>query len=162
MEPKVTRDILASPSRRAVYEAIVGSAGISVSDIARQSGLYWTLAAFHVHRLSRSGLVRSVKVGRRRLMFVPTRNNEAWALERGMLAEPACLRVALAVIQYPGQRVLDLHYLTGVSERAIYHHMKRLLAVGLVTSRKTRYYLGMQATQKLLTIVAEIRQPPPP
>jgi DNA-binding transcriptional ArsR family regulator len=143
---------IARSTRDFVLQAIRVRPGVSMSDVARAAGMSWAATALHVDQLTAEGLVRSARVGRRRVLFVAPADG-ADALARGLLAEPACLRVARAIVAHPRLPVYELSFVAGMSERAVYHHLKRLLDAGLVEGR--RGYRGLRATPALLSLLAE-------
>lgn len=145
-----TEEVLATPARRRIFEIITGRPGCSVSELARAAGMFWTAAALHIEQLERAGLVRTVRVGRARALFAASALHEVEAANAALLSEVACLRVARAVVQHPRLRVWELASRTGMSERATYHHLRRLVAAGLVTSRTTRGYREIEASPTLL------------
>lgn len=128
-----------------------------MSRIARATGLYWTTVAFHVARLTASGDVRTVRGGRYRMLF-PRGDDVATNEQRALLAEPSCRRVALAILAGPGLRIADIRARTGLSERAVYHHVKRLVEFGLVT-RRTTGYRALEAAPRLVDLLG--RDAPP-
>ena len=133
MDALKREDATSAAPRQRVYNLIRDHPGISISEIARRMDNYWTSAAFHVKNLERAGLVETRRTGRRRLVF-PSNGKDAQELAQdSLLAEPQCVRVASAIVAHPGRRVPELCRLTGMSARAVYHHVKRLADAGLVT-----------------------------
>lgn len=153
MEKEAASALFASTSRLRVFEAIRDEPGITVSKIAREVGLYWSTVALHVERLTRAGLVRSTRVGRRRVLFSSTEANGESAVQRGLLAEDACRRVAVAVVEHPRTPIFELSHRTGISERALYHHVKRLVEAELLSTSKERFYRGLEPTPRLLALL---------
>lgn len=127
--------------------------GLSISEAARRLDLYWTAVALHVDRLVSAGLVRSTRVGRRRIL-VPADMTLDETIFPDILCEPACARVAIAIVANPGTRVWELCELTGMTERAVYHHVKRLVDVGLARSAKPGSYAGLEPSASLLVWAA--------
>jgi DNA-binding transcriptional ArsR family regulator len=154
LEPAELETILASPGRRRILDLIRTRPGVSVSELARLAGMYWTSAAAHVEQLRQAGLVRAVRVGRRRVLFSSQILEAEAADAPGILGEPSCRRVAVAIAAHPRQRVWELCESTGMSERAVYHHVKRLVAAGLVATSKTGAYRGLEATPRLLACLS--------
>lgn len=143
-----------SRTRRRVYDFVSAHPGSSVSEVAGKLDLYWTSAALQVNRLVSAGLVISVLVGRRRLLFPAEGTGALSSRSRGLLAEPACRRVAVAIAKRPHLRVWELCELLSMSERAVYHHVKRLASAGLVTST-SRLYRGLEPSPQLLQFLAQ-------
>lgn len=148
-------ELLARAACRRVYDAIEREPGLSVSALARRLGMYWTSVALQVGHLARAGLVRSVRSGRRRVLFT-AHALDSMADARGLilLAEPACLRVARAIAAVPDQRIYELVERIPMSERALYHHVKRLVEAELVLSSKQGGYRGLRASPRLIAWLA--------
>lgn len=121
-----------------------------MSEVARCCDMYWTSVALHVEHLRRTGLVESIRVGRRRVLFPRPLLDQLQSRTPGPLAEPACRRVALVIVQHPGLRVWELCEITEMSERAVYHHVQRLVEAALVKSDSERAYRGLEATPDLV------------
>lgn len=138
-----------------MYDVIQAEPGISVSQLARRAGVYWTAATFHVGQLERGGLVRSVLGGRRRALFATKIPQNIPPDAPALLAEPSCRQVAEAIIDRPGMRVCELCERLGMSERAVYHHVKRLTGAGLIVSSKPRGYFQLSPTEALLALLAK-------
>lgn len=149
MQPQSADPVLASPARLRIYEVIRRRPGISMSELAREVGAFWTSAGIHVARLESAGLVRSLRVGRRRVL-VSADLPELHLPFPAVLSEPACRVVALAIARNPGLRVWELGELTHMSDRAVYHHVKRLADTGLIESIRPSGYRGLTATPELL------------
>lgn len=149
MDPIQSDGVLSSEARRRVYDLVLAEPGISVSELARRADMYWTSAALHAAALERAGLVQSVLVGRRRSIF-PVENRSALGTPAAaLLSEPACRRVAEGIVRYPDLRVWELCDILQMSERAVYHHVKRLVNAGLVSSTRPGMYRGLRALPAL-------------
>lgn len=156
VEEKESGPVLSS-RRREIYDYVVAHPGSAISDLVRRLSMNWTLVRFHVVRLESLGLVQSLRVGRRRLLFATPLADPASSARYGLLAEPACLEVAKCIIAHPGQRVADYVELTAMSERAVYHHVRRLAEAGLVASKKRRLYEALSPTPELCALFASRR-----
>lgn len=146
-------------AREAVHRAILAHPGSSVSEIARRVDMFWTSVALHVAHLERAGLVRAIRAGRRRVVFPRT----PLALEGGpdlaLLSEPSCLAVARAIVAHPDRRVWEIGEITSMSERAVYHHVKRLIDAGLVGKRGTSAFRGLRPTDRLIAWIEHRDRP---
>ena len=139
-------------ARRRVLDIVEREPGLSMSEIARRCDMYWTTVALHIERLRQDDLVASIRVGRRRVLFPRSLLDQVASEGIGLLGEPACRRVALAILQQPRSRVWELCEITGMSERSVYHHVQRLVGAGLVKSDKERAYRGLEADPRLAAI----------
>lgn len=152
-----TSPVLGSPIRQAILRLVQERPGISLSDLGRRLALRWGAASFHVARLEAGGLVRTVRIGRRRLVYALDASIAAYPEEHAALHEPACRRLALAIIEHPGSSVSRLVEHTGLSPRVVYHHAKRLLDLGLIASSSPGAYRGLRASGKLFALLFEGR-----
>lgn len=125
-----------------------------MSELARRMDVYWTAAALHVEQLEKAGLVRTVHGGRRRALFAADIPTSISAEAPALLSEPACRRVALAIVDKPGMRVWELCNALGMSERAVYHHVKRLADAELVSAKGVKGYDGLGPTLALLSLLS--------
>ncbi|MFA5860667.1 MAG: helix-turn-helix domain-containing protein [Candidatus Thermoplasmatota archaeon] len=57
----------------------------------------------------------------------------------------------------PGLRVWKLGEVLSMSDRAVYHHVKRLVAAGLVETKKAGAYHGLEATPLLMAVTSGSR-----
>lgn len=151
-----THAALQSPMRRRILALVRDRPGISVSEVARALDTLWTTAAFHVERLESARLVASARIGRRRVLFPAERI--AWDMleARGLLAEAPCRAVARAIAERPRVGITDLCSATGLSERAVYHHVKRLVDAGLVRPAFARSYGALEPTASLAQALDEL------
>lgn len=154
MEVRDANHVVGSEARRRVHDLIVQRPGLTVSELARATSTNWTAAAYHVGQLARAGLIRTLKSGRSRLLFPTSMTLDVVHEACGLLAESSCVRVAQAIIEHPGRRVWEICEITNMSERAVYHHVKRLVDSGLVTTAVGRSYRGLCATPLLHGAVA--------
>lgn len=145
---------LESEARRRIYDLILANPGLAMSALSRRAQLQWGAIHFHVLRLEAAGLVRTYRVGRRRLVFA-TAELDGAEEERGVLIEPACRRVALAILEHPGRDVLQLVDLTKLTPRVVYHHARRLVDLGLVTTAAAGHYRGLRASARLYALLLD-------
>jgi len=142
--------VLRSPMRRKIYEAIVTRPGISIRDLARRVGTTWPNAKYHVIRLETAKLVETRTVGRLRVTFASGEAYEGLVEARAMLAEPTARRIAIYVVEHPGESLAQIMKGTGGSQRVIYYHLKRLIDAGLVEHSNAARYRGIEPTPLLL------------
>lgn len=141
---------LRSPVRRKMLDIIMAERGITVRDLARRAGTTWPNAKYHVVRLENAGLVRSIVLGRRRLVFSADDMTGADVAEaRMLLAQPSARRIAAFLVDHPGVGLAELLAGTGLSQRAVYYHLKKFLDAGLVEHSNEARYRGLRPTPLL-------------
>lgn len=150
-------------SRQRILSLIRATPGISVSDLARRCKLSWLTVHAHVGRLQREGLIASRLVGRRKVLFMLDTFDAARSVGFGLLAEHSCWKVASTIAASPGTDVPSIAMATGLTQRAVYHHLARLIQAHLVTPRGRRSMEDLRATETLTTALREIelRRAPP-
>lgn len=141
--------ILSSPARLAIYQQIVKRPGISLHELARRAGVAWANARYHTLRLESAGLVRTRVVGRRRLCFLHEEGDEDLLDARALLDEPAARAVAAYFVANPGVSIARAIQDTGMSQRAVYHHVKRFVEAGLLAKAEDGSYRGLAPTARL-------------
>lgn len=156
------RTVLASPTRRLIYDLIEATPGIPVCTLMDRVELGWGTLYHHLHKMERAGLIHTAVSGRRRLVFpgpVPSEpyvSSDAFALVRGRTAR----RVAEALVASPGASVSKIAERAGESPRATYYHLKRFLDAGLATSSSKTRHTGLAATPPLLLALRRVPRPP--
>lgn len=157
MDPRPA-PIVDHPVRDQVLSVIRDRPGISVSELARAVGAYRTTIAFHVDRLRAAGLVRAVHAGRRVVLFASERDATWDDLVHALLSEPACRVVAAALVERPGARAWELCDQLDMSERAVYHHVHRLVAAGLVETVWRGAHRGLAASPRLVVAMQQMKE----
>lgn len=141
--------ILSSPARLALYQQIVKRPGISLHELARRAGVTWANARYHTLRLEAAGLIRTRVVGRRRLCFLQEEGQEDLVEARALLDEPTARLLAVYFVDHPGASIVRAIRETGMSQRAVYHHVKRFVEAGLLAKADDRSYRGLVPTSRL-------------
>lgn len=132
------------PSLRDVLlRTIQESPGITLSQLKEKTDSAWGTIYHHLSKLIAEGLVQTQSVGRRRLIY-PRSMGAAAAQDaeaRSLLYGATVRRIAAAIEARPHQSVATLAVELHDSPRAIYYHVRRLLAAGLIVSRSpTRHF----------------------
>lgn len=146
--------VLASPIRREILSIVEDEPGISFRALSDRVGMNANSLSYHAFRLEIEGFLVQVRAGRRLLLFPPHYLDEMDPADVVLLAEPACRRVALAIVEHPRLTVNELVELLGDSHRSVYHHVKRLRDAGLVAAADPTRHRGLVAAPRLLGIVS--------
>jgi predicted transcriptional regulator len=128
-------ELLDQPTRRRIYEAVSGNPGASARDIQRIVGLAWGETAYHLDQLTKGGLLRRERGGRRDYYFRLDMTWEDRKLFLALRCETA--RVLLLLLSESPDRTLEeLRESGGVSLSTASFHLRYLLAQGHVQGRR--------------------------
>ena len=150
LEPLAT-----TPKREEILRLVREKPGISMSALTDAAQVHWGTIQFHVLRLEHQGLVRTLRVGRRRLVFPEEVLTGGLGEEDAMLQEETCRRVASTILLHPGRGVGDLVDLTDLTPRTVYYHVKRLRDAGLVQTSQPGLYRGLTPAPRLYALLLE-------
>lgn len=132
--PIASGDLYESPVRQEILRIVEEKPGICMGELMERLSIGWGATYHHIHKLSRAGLLEIRSGGRRRLLFLAGKSDEAEALGRSLLRGATARRVAYAIINHPHASVGDLIEPVGASPRVVYYHLKRLIDAGLIRS----------------------------
>jgi predicted transcriptional regulator len=149
--PLTPSEALASGTRATLMAHVEASPGLPLSELRRRAAISWSNLVHHVAILERAGLLRTLRSGILRLVYPA----DYPADEDAALVRHAYVRaIALTIAARPGCGVRDVVAATGVSERRVYYHVRRLLSAGLITSATTWGYRDLRPTSRLLALLA--------
>lgn len=153
--------LLASLPRQRILSVLRERPGLPLGELRELVGIPWATLHHHLTRLEQAGLARTLTQGRRRLAY-PTGAEEApeAGRARAMLAGRAARQAALAVAQRPGGGVADVARAAGLSARAAYYHVRRLVDGGLVETATPGRLDALRPTP-LLVQVLDLGAAPP-
>lgn len=129
--------------------------GLPLGEAARRLGIAWGTLSYHVRLMDARREIFVQRVGRRTLLYASAPPLDELPELRALLREPATRKVAIAVARGRAAGVNALIERTGESPRVVYHHLKRLIDAGLVTSAAPRRHRGLAATPRLLALLRE-------
>lgn len=135
-QPDTGAHILGSPIRREILAAVLERPGLTLGELRSKVRLGWGNAYHHLAKLQRAGLVQMERYGRRLVVFPAAEPLDAMAapalaILRGQTARAICDDIA----RHAPTDVSSIATRTGRSPRAVYYHVRQLIAVGLVESR---------------------------
>lgn len=140
---------LTSRVRLAIYRAIAAEPGLPLQTLAARLDLPMGTLRHHVELLEREGIVHTRIAGRRRIAFAEIPETAEMPEDRAFLQEPTSRRIILTLVARPNVSLTDVMESTGLSQRVIYYHAKRLLDAGLITTARDGTYHGMRPTARL-------------
>lgn len=144
---------LQSPLRLQVYHLVLKHPGIAVRELARRAGMTLGGLTHHLQILAAADLVDTRRAGRRRLVYPHPAPLDESPDDRALLQEETSRRLALTIVEHPHLTVAALVQHTGLSQRVVYYHAKRLLDAGLVSRGSPIDPRGLVATPKLYVML---------
>ena len=152
------RTILASDmpkGRDLVLAAVRADPGVSLTEVQERTGLSIATIYYHVRRMEGEGMLETHAVGRRRVVFVHVAAADLGdACSVVLLKGTSCHQVAMAVATWGTATIPQLVAHTGMSPRAVYHHVKSLKDAGLLSSSSTTRYVEITASPRLRLALA--------
>lgn len=148
-------DVTTSRTRENVYRYVTARPGVSVAEVAKHLQSSWGATHYHVRRLVEEGRLRSVRIGRRRLLLPAAVAAPTDMEARTLLLDPARRAIALALAERGEARAAELAARGFASARAVYHHLQRLRDAGLATARVGRA-MRFAPTAALLALLVEV------
>lgn len=151
--------LLESPLRQQIVDMVRARPGVSVGDIMDELQVGWGTLYHHLTKLSRSRIIQTSVVGRRRLVYPVSPDldptvDKHMAMLRGKTAR----RVAEAVLAQPNIGISELTVMLEESPRVVYYHVKRLLDAGLLVSDSKTRHTGLAPSPQLANLL-EISKP---
>ena len=144
---------LASPMTQRLLAAARARPGLTLSELRESISTSWGSLYRSLQRLEALGMVRYQTVGRRKLLFVagdPEPSDQAVVMEAAaILRQPTARMVALSILMRPGRSVPDVAASLQLTPRVVYHHVQRLLAVGLIQSSSQTRHRDLAPSPKL-------------
>ena len=140
--------------RRAdVLRAIEAQPGVPIQQIAKQLSLPLGTVRHYIERLEKDGLIRTLRAGRRRIAFASSAGVDEYPEDRAFLQEESSLRIVAVILARQPCGIMDIVEASGLSQRVVYYHAKRLLEAGLITRSSTSHYHGLRATARLFALL---------
>jgi len=126
-------DPLGQPTRRRIYEVVSDHPGASAREVQRHARLGWGETAYHLDQLTRAGVLRRERGGRRDYYF---RLEVTWDDRRLLLGLRSLTerRILLELVERPGPTLGELSDRIGVGLSTSSFHVRHLLDLGLVHS----------------------------
>ncbi len=143
--------ILHNPNRRRIYNLVDARPGVTVSELARETGLARVVVQHHVQKLEDHRFLTGRATGKIRGLFVPTAmppSPDRW----GALMDPTRRSVADALESRGEATQRDLVEALGISQRLVSYHLTRLAAAGVVDVEP-----GMPRKYRLADAVGQVR-----
>lgn len=157
-----TTDATASVRER-IVDLVARRPGLPVAQLREQLGIGWGTIYHHLVKLGEEGALHTVVVGRRRLLFAASFEEDLHVVKaRAHLRGRTAARIAQAIAEHGPVSVTVLAERLGESPRTLYYHVGHLLDHGLVTSSPRMRYFGLRAAPLLLALLPGAPSPPAP
>lgn len=147
-------DLLAQPTRHRIHDVVCRHPGASAREIQRSAELAWGETAYHLDRLTRGGLLRRERGGRRDYYFPSAMRSEDRRLFQA-LRSPAQRHLIMALSRTPGLTIAEMRKTVGFSLSTTSFHLRRLLGGGVIERyqegnlRRYRVHNAVRAGQLL-------------
>lgn len=141
-------------TRERILEIVTARPGIPLTRLKARLDVSWGTLFYHLGILREKGLLRSVRAGRRRLVF-PAHlfPSEKAFVAAAFLEGETARRIATAIRDHPDARIDELAALTGKSRRVVYYHVRQLLDAGIaLRSSRTRHF-GLRIDPRAVQIM---------
>ncbi len=127
--------LLEQPTRRRIFDVVAQHPGSSAREVQRRAELGWGETAYHLDQLTRSGLLRRERGGRRDYYFPA---EMSWDDRRILqaLRSAAERRVLLELVDRPGRTLAELRAATGLSLSTTSFHVRHLLRQSIVEAAR--------------------------
>ena len=124
-------ELLAQPTRRRIHDVVCRHPGSSAREIQRTAGLAWGETAYHLDQLTKAGVLRRERGGRRDYYFPHAMGWEDRRLFQA-LRRPAQRHLLVALSRTPGLTLAELRAACGFSLSTTSFHLRQLLAISVV------------------------------
>lgn len=120
------QDLLAQPTRRRIHEVVCRHPGASAREVQRLATLGWGETAYHLDQLTRGGVLRRERGGRRDYYFPAAMGWEDRRLFQA-LRSPAQRRILLILSERPDLTLAEVQRRSGLSLSTTSFHVRQLL-----------------------------------
>ncbi len=124
-------DLLSQPTRKKIHDVVARHPGASAREVQRFAALAWGETAYHLDQLTRGGLLRRERGGRRDYYFPAAMGWEDRRLLQALRSSTQ-RRLILALAAAPDRTLAELKERTGLSLSTTSFHLRHLLERGVV------------------------------
>ena len=123
--------LLEQPTRRRIFDVVVQHPGSSAREVQRRAQLGWGETAYHLDQLTRAGILRRERGGRRDYYFPA---EMSWDDRRVFqsLRSAAERRILLELVDRPGRTLSELRTASGLSLSTTSFHVRHLLRESVI------------------------------
>ena len=150
--------------RLRVQRLIEARPGIGPSQVLEKLPMGWSTLYSHLKALEKDGCIVAQREGRLVFLYPVTQTGGERAQlpsDARLLQTPRARALAKEVISRPGEHdVATLATALQLSPRVVYHHVRRLVAGGLLDSVKPRRYAALAPTDRLTAALQQWSQNP--
>jgi predicted transcriptional regulator len=128
---------LEQPQRKAIYDLIVASPGLTAGDLRRATGLHYTSCEHHVRVLQQLGFIEARRLGGQTYCF---ENHQRYgALEARLLAAARSVNARAllrAVLRHPGAAPAEVARAVGMGRSGAKRQLDKLTEWGLIEAER--------------------------
>ena len=151
--------LLEQPTRRRIFDVVSQHPGSSGREVQRRAGLGWGETAYHLDQLTRAGVLRRERGGRRDYYFPASMTWEDRRLFQALRSD-AERRILLELADRPGRTLNELTAAVGLSLSTTSFHLRLLLRQSVVEGYREgplrRYRTGRpEKVRELLSLYRE-------
>lgn len=148
--------------RGRILDIVQREPGISPSRLVKELSIGWSSLYRHLRSLEAGGLVRVVAAGRHAFVYLASAEGDPRLVaQRAVLLGGKAYAVAAEVARTSGHHVESLARALNLSQRLVYHHVRRLVDAGLLTSTVPNRYRDLAPTARLVSLLREMPPPEP-
>lgn len=148
--------ILELESRRTIYQVVQKYSGSYLREIQRKSQLSLGSTKYHLHFLTKKGLIKTKQDGQH-LRYFPAYEKDQHTLLLSCLRKKPVRSILLCIHLHKNCIQEDIVKEVGLSAPTVSFHLHKLLEAQLVTSaktgRKTHYTLNIDATELMNLLI---------
>jgi DNA-binding MarR family transcriptional regulator len=124
------------PTQRRILEFITSHPGVHLRGICRGLGLAMGDVQYHIRRLERDGRIASTRRGLYKFFYRSNLFGERQRDVLSVLSLDKPRELLLNIIEHPGSTQEELASATNVSRPTVSWHLKRLVNLGVLASRR--------------------------
>ncbi len=136
------RTALENRKRLKILDFIKNNPGLSIAQLQNAIGIDRNTLKYHLNLLEREGLITSVKVGNKRLLFAGEPPDKALLVVKSSEKKSQIMDL---LSETDGIRLKEASEKMKIGLKLLYYHVKELEKLGLVSVRKGRIYLNKKA-----------------
>lgn len=132
------KSVLENRKRSKVLSFIEKNPGLSIAQLQNETGINRNTLKYHIRILEREGLISSVKVGNKRLLFTDKPADLTFLVVKNSERKSQIMSI---LSEGDGLKLKEVSKRMNISFKLLYHHVKELEKLGLVSVEKGRIYL---------------------
>jgi predicted transcriptional regulator len=155
-------NVLSSEPRKKIYNYIEEYPGSHLREIARDLNMKPSNVAWHLRKLEQTNLVRSRRIGGKRVYYLVEGGIEARriAIAESILKNRNAREIMEYLQENPGKHLLEISRALDLNHHTVKWHLKKLHLANLIEDHSTNSHPRYFPTEIALHILSNIRPPP--